>query len=94
MVKALCLGASAVGLGRPFLYAQSGFGQPGAERSVEIMRDEIERCMRFLGVGSLSELGPELVEVLPKVFVSGGAGVGVGAGAGAAEGTREEREEL
>ncbi|PWN28703.1 hypothetical protein BDZ90DRAFT_245485 [Jaminaea rosea] len=70
VIKALCLGASAVGLGRPFLYAQSGFGQPGAERAVEIMRDEIERCMRFLGVGSLSELGPELVEVLPRVFTN------------------------
>lgn len=34
VVKAICLGASAVGLGRPFLYAL-GYGQEGIERAVQ-----------------------------------------------------------
>lgn len=70
VVKAVALGASAVGLGRPFLYAQSGFGQEGAERAIEIMRDEIERAMRLLGVTSFKELTPDMVEVLPRTFAS------------------------
>lgn len=70
MVKALALGASAVGLGRPFLYAQSGFGQEGAERAIEILREEVERCMRLLGVTSIQEITPHLIEVLPRVFAS------------------------
>lgn len=70
VLKALALGAKAVGLGRPFLYAQSGFGQAGAERAIAILRDEIERGMRFLGVTRLDQLKPEMVEVLPRVFAS------------------------
>lgn len=70
VIKALALGANAVGLGRPFLYAQSGYGQQGAERAVEIMREEIERCMRLLGVTSIRQLTPEMVEVLPRVYAS------------------------
>lgn len=70
VVKALALGAKAVGLGRPFLYAQSGFGQAGVERAVGIMRDEIERAMRLLGVSRLEDLTPEMVEVLPKAYAS------------------------
>ena len=72
VVKALCLGATAVGLGRPFLFAQSGFGQPGAERAVDILTEEIERCMRFLGVTKIEQLGPHLIDVLPRVFASSG----------------------
>lgn len=70
VIKALALGATAVGLGRPFLYAQSGFGQPGADRAIAIMRDEIERCMRLLGVTRLDQLGPEYLDVLPRVWAS------------------------
>ena len=35
VVKALCLGATAVGLGRPFLYALSGYGTEGVERGIQ-----------------------------------------------------------
>lgn len=35
IVKALCLGATAVGLGRPFLYALSGYGTAGVERAIQ-----------------------------------------------------------
>ncbi|CED83265.1 l-mandelate dehydrogenase [Phaffia rhodozyma] len=65
VLKALCLGATAVGLGRTFLYAQSAWGTEGVVKAVEVMNDEIKLGMRLLGVTSLTELGPEYIEVLP-----------------------------
>ncbi|KAJ7188747.1 glyoxylate dehydrogenase [Mycena filopes] len=62
VLKALALGASAVGIGRGFLYAFSSYGQEGVEKAIEILRDEFEMNMRLLGITSLKELGPELVD--------------------------------
>ena len=62
VLKALCLGARAVGIGRPFLYSLgAGYGQAGAARVLEILREEIEGNMRILGVTTLDELGPHFV---------------------------------
>ncbi|CAE7055829.1 unnamed protein product [Rhizoctonia solani] len=47
VLKALCLGAKAVGLGRPFLYANATWGEEGVRRCVQIMREEIETGMRL-----------------------------------------------
>ncbi|UKZ75056.1 hypothetical protein TrVFT333_002728 [Trichoderma virens FT-333] len=52
IVKAICLGASAVGLGRPFLYSL-GYGQEGVERVAWILKDEIETAMRLCGMTDL-----------------------------------------
>ncbi|KAL7933268.1 FMN-dependent dehydrogenase domain-containing protein [Trichoderma chlorosporum] len=52
IVKAICLGASAVGLGRPFLYSLS-YGQEGVERVAWILKDEIETAMRLCGMTDL-----------------------------------------
>ncbi|KAL7810333.1 FMN-dependent dehydrogenase domain-containing protein [Trichoderma aethiopicum] len=52
IVKAVCLGASAVGLGRPFLYSL-GYGQEGVERVAWILKDEIETAMRLCGMADL-----------------------------------------
>lgn len=49
VIKALCLGAKAVGLGRPFLYAQSAWGTEGTVKACQIMEDEIKLTMRLLG---------------------------------------------
>lgn len=49
VLKALCLGAKAVGLGRPFLYAQSAWGTEGVVKAVQILEDEIRTGMRLLG---------------------------------------------
>ncbi|PWN48152.1 hypothetical protein IE53DRAFT_319940, partial [Violaceomyces palustris] len=68
VLKAVALGAKAVGLGRPFLYAQSGYGEAGVLRAVEILEDEIHRGMRLLGVKSLSELTPDMVDILPRTY--------------------------
>ncbi|KGO56442.1 Alpha-hydroxy acid dehydrogenase, FMN-dependent [Penicillium expansum] len=61
VLKAIALGATAVGLGRPFLFSLSGYGKDGVRRMIEILRQEIETNMVFLGVTSLEELRPEMV---------------------------------
>ncbi|KAJ3530189.1 hypothetical protein NM688_g7746 [Phlebia brevispora] len=62
VLKALCLGAKAVGLGRQFLYAQSAYGAAGVVKSVRILEREIISGMRLLGVRRVEELVPEMVE--------------------------------
>lgn len=60
IVKALALGAKAVGLGRAFLYALV-FGEAGVRKAIRILQHEIEVTMSLLGVQSLSELNPSYV---------------------------------
>ncbi|KZT06829.1 uncharacterized protein LAESUDRAFT_138709 [Laetiporus sulphureus 93-53] len=62
VLKALCLGAKAVGLGRAFMYAQSAYGEAGIIHTVRILHREIVLGMRLLGVTRLDELKPEMVE--------------------------------
>ncbi|KAH7883714.1 FMN-dependent dehydrogenase-domain-containing protein [Phlebopus sp. FC_14] len=62
VLKALCLGARAVGLGRAFLYAQSAYGEAGVVQLVRILQREIKFGMQSLGVQSVEQLVPELVE--------------------------------
>ena len=59
VIKALSLGAKAVGGGRFYLYALAAAGQQGVERALELMQTEIERDMRLMGVKSISELSRE-----------------------------------
>ncbi|GAC96694.1 cytochrome b2 [Pseudozyma hubeiensis SY62] len=68
VLKAVALGAKAVGLGRPFLYAQSGYGEAGVTRAIQILQDEIHRGMQLLGVTSLDQLTPEMIDILPRQF--------------------------
>ncbi|KAH9888256.1 FMN-dependent dehydrogenase-domain-containing protein [Xylariomycetidae sp. FL2044] len=58
VVKALCLGARAVGIGRAALFGLGAGGQAGVERVLEILKAETETCMRLLGAKNISELGP------------------------------------
>ncbi|KAJ3835150.1 FMN-dependent dehydrogenase-domain-containing protein [Lentinula raphanica] len=62
VIKAVCLGAKAVGLGRPFLYALSAYGQEGVTKMLDILRREITISMQLLGAASIRDLTPELVE--------------------------------
>ncbi|THV02065.1 hypothetical protein K435DRAFT_654173 [Dendrothele bispora CBS 962.96] len=65
ILKAIALGATAAGLGRPFLYALSAYGESGVTKLLEILHREIVTGMRLLGVSSIEELrrmGPELVK--------------------------------
>lgn len=63
VLKALCLGAKAVGMGRPFLYALSAYGEAGVVKTVHILEREIITSMRLLGVSSLQELTPDMVSL-------------------------------
>lgn len=62
ILKALCLGAKGVGIGRPFLYAMSAYGLPGVDRAMCLLRDELEMNMRLIGCNSMDQLGPEFVD--------------------------------
>ena len=56
VLKALSLGAKAVGLGRYYLFPLAAAGQAGVERALELMRSEIERDMRLMGCASVDQL--------------------------------------
>ncbi|KIL87651.1 l-lactate dehydrogenase [Fusarium avenaceum] len=64
VLKALCLGARGVGIGRPFLFAMAGYGQKGVEKAIRIYKDELERNMRLIGCTSIDQLHPGLVKML------------------------------
>lgn len=56
VLKALSLGAKAVSGGRFYLFPLAAAGQPGVERALGLMRDEIERGMRLMGCTSTDQL--------------------------------------
>ncbi|KPV74993.1 uncharacterized protein RHOBADRAFT_53905 [Rhodotorula graminis WP1] len=60
IVKALCLGAHAVSLARPFMYSLV-YGPDGVEKVARVLEDEVVRAMKLLGVTSVGELGPQFV---------------------------------
>ncbi len=59
ILKALSVGAKACSGGRFYLYALAGAGQAGVERALGIMRDELERDMKLMGVTKLDQLSRE-----------------------------------
>lgn len=58
VVKALALGAKAVGIGRSALFGLAAGGIEGVERVLEILRDETATACRLLGAAKVSDLGP------------------------------------
>jgi L-lactate dehydrogenase (cytochrome) len=65
IVKALCLGARAVLIGRAYAWGLAAAGGPGVARAIEILRTDVVRTMRLLGCGSVGELDRSYVEI-PK----------------------------
>lgn len=61
VLKALALGARAVGVGRPALYGLATYGQQGVERMLELMREEIVVAMRLLGCPTLAHVRRDMV---------------------------------
>jgi L-lactate dehydrogenase (cytochrome) len=59
VLKALSLGAKAVGVGRLYLYPLAAAGQAGVERALGLMRAEIERGMKLMGCTSVDQLSRE-----------------------------------
>ncbi|KAI8946892.1 FMN-dependent dehydrogenase [Xylaria longipes] len=62
ILKALCLGAKGVGIGRPLLYAMSAYGFDGVDRAMQLLRDELEMGMRLIGCTSIDQLNPSLID--------------------------------
>jgi L-lactate dehydrogenase (cytochrome) len=56
VLKALSLGAKAVGVGRLYLFPLAAAGQAGVERALSLMRAEIERDMKLMGCASVGQL--------------------------------------
>jgi L-lactate dehydrogenase (cytochrome) len=65
IVKALCLGARAVLVGRAYAYGLAAAGHAGVKRALEILRSDVERTMRLLGCESVHELNTSYLE-LPR----------------------------
>lgn len=63
IVKALCLGARAVLLGRAYAYGLGAAGPAGVVRALEILRADVERTVRLLGCPSIAALDRSYVEV-------------------------------
>lgn len=56
IVKALCLGARAVLIGRAYAYGLGAAGGPGVARAVDILRTDVIRTMKLLGCASVADL--------------------------------------
>ena len=63
IVKAICLGARAVLLGRGYAYGLAAAGHAGVARALAIFREDVERTMRLLGCASVAELNSSYVEI-------------------------------
>ncbi|KAK6455404.1 cytochrome b2, mitochondrial precursor [Scheffersomyces xylosifermentans] len=62
ILKAICLGAKGVGIGRPFLYAMSTYGDAGVFKAIQILKDEMVMNMRLLGVTSIDQLSEKYID--------------------------------
>lgn len=63
IVKAICLGARAVVCGRAYAYGLAASGEAGVARSLEMLRADLERCLKLLGCSSVSALNRSYVSV-------------------------------
>jgi 4-hydroxymandelate oxidase len=61
IVKALCMGATAVCVGRPYIWGLGAFGQPGVERVLELLRAELYAMMQQVGAPNIKALLPNMV---------------------------------
>jgi 4-hydroxymandelate oxidase len=59
--KALCMGATGVAVGRPYLWALGAFGEQGVERALELLRLELLGIMQQVGAPSIKHLTPAMV---------------------------------
>jgi len=61
IVKALCMGATGVCVGRPYIWGLGAFGQPGVERVLELLRIELRAAMQQVGAPTIKHLVPAMV---------------------------------
>jgi L-lactate dehydrogenase (cytochrome) len=65
IVKAIALGADAVSIGRPYLYALGAAGERGVDHVLDFMREGLTRTMQLTGCRNLAEIDRSLVRRLP-----------------------------
>jgi L-lactate dehydrogenase (cytochrome) len=63
IVKAICLGARAVLVGRAYAYGLAAAGEAGVARALEILRTDVGRTLRLLGCASVAQLDRSFVDV-------------------------------
>jgi len=63
IIKALCLGARAVLVGRAYAYGLGAAGEAGVARAIEILRADLVRTLKLLGCASVGELARSYVDV-------------------------------
>jgi L-lactate dehydrogenase (cytochrome) len=66
IIAALALGADFTLIGRAYLYGLMAGGRRGVDRSIEILRGEMTRTMKLLGVNRIADLNPDHVRQLNK----------------------------
>ena len=71
---AMALGAKFTLIGRAYLYGLMAGGRRGVDRTIAILRDEIERTMKLLGVSTIAELEPRHVTQLQRLTPVPGVG--------------------
>ena len=59
--KALAMGATAVGIGRPVLYSLASYGQKGIEKMLKLFADELTMVMRLMGTPTIQDINPSHV---------------------------------
>jgi isopentenyl diphosphate isomerase/L-lactate dehydrogenase-like FMN-dependent dehydrogenase len=59
--KALAIGATAIGIGRPYIWGLGAFGQRGVERVLELMQAELVMVMKQAGTATIGKITPEHV---------------------------------
>jgi L-lactate dehydrogenase (cytochrome) len=68
VVKALCLGARAVMIGRAYAYGLGAAGRAGVARAIEILRADIVRTLKLLGCSSIADLDRSFIDAPPDWF--------------------------
>jgi L-lactate dehydrogenase (cytochrome) len=63
IIKAICMGARAVLVGRAYAYGLAAAGEPGVNRAIAILRADLERTMKLLGCASIGELNQSYIDV-------------------------------
>lgn len=66
VVKALALGARAVGLARPVVYGLAGYGAKGAETVLRLLKEETELCMALCGAPNVGSITRDLIVRRPQ----------------------------
>ena len=66
--KALALGAGAIGIGRPYVWGLSSFGQEGVETVIDLLRREFELTMRQAGTPAITNIGAKSIRDMRRGF--------------------------